>query len=396
MPLNMLMKKRNTSDILSKKYDFLIIGAGLYGTVMARELTDHGYAVLVIEKRDHVGGACYTESEEGITVHKYGPHIFHTDNEAVWEYVNRFADFKEFVNRPVAVYKGERYSLPFNMKTFEKMWGVSDSESARRIIQSQSGSCRTESVDAVSLEDQAIQMVGTEVYRKLIQGYSEKQWGRSCSELPSSFIKRLPVRFDCNDSYYDDKYQAVPEGGYTHMIERMLGGIEVVMGVDYYDPAVRLCFDCLADKIICSASIDAYYGYRYGRLEFRSVKFEEEKIEGIRYYQDRAVINYTDADTPFTRVTEHKHFDPHSDASYRYVTVITREFPCDHDENNDPFYPLADDKSMAIYEKYKRLAASDERVHFGGRMGSFRYYDMDDAIEAALRDAEMLAKKNDL
>ena len=375
-------------DIITKEYDFLIIGAGLYGAVMARELTDRGKSVLVIEKRNHIAGNCYTEKVNGITVHKYGPHVFHTDNEDVWNYVNRFAAFRKFISRPVAVYEGERYSLPFNMKTFEKMWGVNEPESARRIIESQSEKYSTDGTEALSLEDQAIRMVGEEIYRKLIKGYSEKQWGRSCRKLPPSFIRRLPVRFDYNDSYYDDKYQGVPEGGYTPMVAGMFEGIDVITGADYNDPVIRSRFSHIAEKIICSGSIDAYYGYRYGKLEFRSLSFEEEKMEGIRYYQDRAVINYTGTDVPYTRVTEHKHFDPES--ANNNFTVVTREYPCDYDESNEPLYPLADKKNMTIYTQYRKLAALDENVHFGGRLGSFRSYDMDDVIGAALHDAAAL------
>lgn len=387
------MDRQKSGEITSTEYDFLIIGAGLYGAVMARELMNRGKRVLVIEKRDHIAGACYTEDEEGITVHKYGPHIFHTSNEDVWNYVNRFADFREFINRPAAVYKGERYSLPFNMKTFEEMWGVSDAEDARRIILSQSGSGRGESRDAESLEEQAVSMVGTDIYEKLIKGYTEKQWGRSCSELPPSFIKRIPVRFEYNDCYYDDKYQAVPAGGYTPMVERMLDGIDVITGTDFNDTETRTHFSSIADRIIYSGSIDAYYGYRYGKLEFRSLRFEEESIEGTWYYQDRAVINYTDGDTPYTRVTEHKHFDPYSEAAGKAFTVITREYPCDPDESNGPFYPVADDRNKRLYKKYMDLASADGKVHFGGRLGSFRYYDMDDVIEAALADAAMLTAR---
>lgn len=387
------METRNPGDIDIKEYDFLIIGAGLYGAVMARELTDRGYHVLVLEKRSHIAGTCFTEEEDGITVHRYGPHIFHTGNEEVWRYVNRFADFRPFINRPVAVYKGERFPLPFNMKTFEKMWGIQDPEEARRIILSQSKTACIDSEEAANLEEQAIRMVGTDIYDSLIKGYSEKQWGRSCRELPAAFIRRLPVRFDFNDSYYDDKYQAVPKGGYTQMVAKILDGIDVITGADYNDPEIRERFGRSDVKVICSGSIDAYYGYRYGRLEFRSLRFEEERIDGVRYYQDRAVINYTDADIPYMRVTEHKHFAADPETAPKDFTIITREYPVAHSEENDPLYPVGDSKNIALYEKYRRLADSEGIVHFGGRLGSFRYYDMDDVIASALKDAERITER---
>lgn len=382
---------KHTDDTF--KYDFLVVGAGLYGSVIARELKDRGFRVAVAERRSHIGGSAYTENAGGIIVHKYGPHIFHTDNEEVWRYVNRFADFRSFINRPAAIYKGEMYSLPFNMKTFRKMWSVTDPDEARRIIWEQSSAACPEGTEPRNLEEQAKSMVGTDIYERLVKGYSEKQWGRSCSELPPYFIKRLPVRFEYNDRYFDDKYQGVPEGGYTPMIEKMLHGIEVMTGTDYLDPENRARFEKLAEKVIFSGPVDAYYGYRYGRLEYRSIRFEEEKIEGLQYYQDRAVVNYTGSEIPYTRVTEHKHFDPASEAALQDFTVITREYPAAHNENNEPFYPLADYKNRSFYEKYRSLAASDSRVHFGGRLGSFRYYDMDDVIAAALADAEMLTKE---
>ena len=373
-------------------YDFLVVGAGLYGSVMARELSDRGMHVAVIEKRSHTGGSAYTENEGGIIVHKYGPHIFHTDNEEVWRYVNRFADFRSFINRPAAVYKGEMYSLPFNMKTFEKMWGVTDPDEARQIIQKQSSSACPEGAEPRDLEEQAVSMVGTDIYERLVKGYSEKQWGRKCCELPPYFIKRLPVRFDYDDSYFSDEFQGIPEGGYTPMIEKMLSGIDVMTDTDYLDPENRARFDKLAKNVVFSGPIDAFYGYRYGRLEYRSIRFEKERIEGARYFQDRAVINYTGTDVPYTRVTEHKHFDPGSEAAHEERTIITREYPVACSEGNEPFYPLADEKNSKLYKKYLDIAASDSRVHFGGRLGSFRYYDMDDVIASALADAETLTK----
>ena len=376
-----------------KSFDYIIAGAGLYGSVMARELTDRGFRVLVAERRDHIGGNAYTEERDGIIVHRYGPHVFHTDNEEVWRYVNRFADFRSFINRPAAVYKGEIYSLPFNMKTFEKMWGVTDPGEARRIIQFQSASVCPEGTEPRSLEEQAISMVGTDIYERLVKGYSEKQWGRKCSELPAYYIKRLPLRFSYDDNYFDDKYQGIPEGGYTSMVEKMLNGIEVITGADYLDPENRERFGKLAAKAVFSGPIDAYYGYRYGKLEYRSVRFEEEKIEGIRLYQDRAVMNYTDSMTPYTRVTEHKHFEPDSEAALKDYTIITKEYPQAHTEDNEAFYPVTDDNNIRLFARYRKLADTDKSVHFGGRLGSFRYYDMDDVIAEALSDADLLAEK---
>lgn len=376
------------------RYDFLMIGAGLYGAVMARELADQGFKVLVIERRDHIGGNAYTSDEDGITVHKYGPHIFHTNNEEVWNYVNRFADFKSFINRPAAMYKGRLYTLPFNMKTFKEMWGVRDADEARKIIRSQAESAAD--VVPETLEAQAIGTVGTEIYQKLIKGYSEKQWGRDCSRIPASVINRLPVRFDYRDGYYDDRYQGVPKGGYTAMIESMLKDIDVRLCTDYYDPHMRGELDILADRVICSGMIDAYYGFRFGKLEYRSIRFEEERIEGVRSFQDRAVINHTDIEVPYTRTTEHKYFEEDSAVMARETTIITREFPEEYNGINEPYYPVNDKMNNEIYDRYIKLAETDERVWFGGRLGCFRYYDMDDVVESALEDSKTLAGQNEL
>lgn len=376
------------------EYDYLVVGAGLYGSVMARELSDRGKRVLVAERRSHIGGNAYTAEKEGIIVHKYGPHVFHTDNEEVWEYVNRFAAFSTFLNSPAAVYKGRSYTLPVNMDTFSEMWGVSEADEARRIIESQIREAGLAMREPATLEEQAICMVGTEIYEKLIRGYSEKQWGRRCCELPASIIKRMPVSFDHRASYYNDRYQAIPEGGYTPMIDKMLEGIEVMTGTDYDDPEVRTALDKLAKKVVYSGSIDAYYDYRFGRLEYRSIRFDEEKLEGIKNYQDRAVVNYTDKEIPFTRITEHKYFDSETDADRGY-TIITREYPVCHTEENEPLYPLTDDTNLEILKKYHELAEKDGRVHFGGRLGRYRYYDMDDVIAAALADAALLTERNE-
>ena len=387
------MDMHRTDASAEGAFDYLIVGAGLYGSVIARELTDRGFRVIVAERRNHIGGSAYTEIRDGICVHCCGPHIFHTDNEDVWRFITRFGDFREFINRPAAVYRGVHYSLPFSMKTFGEMWGVSDPEEAREIITDQSEAACKVKGKAGSLEYQAIRLVGTDIYERLIKGYSEKQWGRSCSELPSSFIRRLPVRFDFNDSYYDDKYQAVPLGGYTSVIENILEGIKVMTNTDYCEPETRAELNEIAGSVVFSGSIDEFFGYRYGRLEYRSLRFEHEKIEGKRYYQDRAVINFTEAGVPYTRVTEHKYFAAESETDPRDYTIITREYPVPHTEKNDPLYPLTDTKNISLYRKYRKLAESDSRVHFGGRLGRFRYYDMDDVIALALADAEKLAKK---
>ena len=439
------MKTKADVNIDTTEYDFIIAGAGLYGAVMARELTDECMKVLVIEKRDHIGGNCYTEEEDGIVVHKCGPHIFHTNDEEVWRYVNRFADFIEFRNRPLAVYKDERYPLPIDMSTFETLLGVSDPDEAKSIIRKQAEAYGLAGKEPGSLEEQAVSMVGTELYEKLIKGYSEKQWGRSCSELPASIIKRLQVSFGYADSYYPDRYQGIPAGGYTPMIERMLDGIPVVLGKDHKsilngtedhhgNGAVCNNTDYHANpvsqrrnsdqqyrgpKIIYTGSIDEYYGYCLGMLGYRSVRFEEEYIYGITAYQDRAVINHTDADVPYTRVTEHKYFDPGLPAFKKDFTIITREYPQDlgnkysehidplrdpeehksmhpvkSEKDPEPMYPVRSDADLRLYERYRKLAEEDnEYVFFGGRLGTYRYMDMDDVIASAIGDARFLCKQ---
>lgn len=381
-------------------FDFLIVGAGLYGATVARLLTDSGYRVLVVEKRDHIAGNAYTEVVNGICVHKYGPHIFHTDNEKVWSFVNRFAVFNDFINRPAANYHGELFSLPFNMNTFRKLWGVSEPEEAKAIISEQiaaAGFGGHEDKDdsmtkqPANLEEQAISLVGTDVYEKLIKGYTEKMWGMRCSELPGSIIRRIPVRFEYNDNYFDDKYQGIPQGGYTEMVSHMLEGIKVMTGIDYLDPENKEWLYPIADHIVFSGQIDEYFGYCYGPLGYRGLRFETEQLESERFFQDRAVINYTDRDIPWIRITEHKHFAAgRLDDSAADGTVITKEYPEKWKPGEIAFYPVNDELSRVRYLKYRELADAQSKVSFGGRLGCYRYYDMDDVIAEAINDAEKL------
>ena len=364
-----------------EKYDYLIVGAGIYGSVCARELTDKGYKVLVLEKRNHIGGNAYTEKINGISVHKYGPHIFHTNNKVVWDYVNRFALFNRFTNSPVAYYKGKLYALPFNMYTFNQMWGVITPTEAAKIINEQKKEVNHK---PTNLEEQAISQVGRDIYEKLIKGYSEKQWGRSCEKLPASIIKRLPVRFTYDNNYFDDLYQGIPIGGYTRMIERLLDGINIKLDTDYLKQ--KQYYDLLSDHVIYTGPIDAYYDYRFGSLEYRTVKFDIEKLEDNNY-QGNAVVNYTDIETPYTRIIEHKWFEFGKDENGKDInmTVISREYPSEWKKGEDPFYPVNDVKNAEIYEKYRQLAENDEKIIFGGRLAEYKYYDMDKTIEKALK-----------
>lgn len=381
-------------------FDFLIVGAGLYGASVARLLTDGGYSVLVVEKRDHIAGNAYTEIVNGICVHRYGPHVFHTDNEKVWSFVNRFTGFNDFINRPAAYYHGELYSLPFNMSTFKEMWGVSEPEEAGAIIHEQIMAAGLENIkdeddkmarQPANLEEQAISLVGTDIYEKLIKGYTEKQWGRQCSELPAYIIRRIPVRYEYNDNYFDDKYQGIPESGYTEMVSHMLDGIKVMTGIDYLDPENREWLDPIADHIVFSGQIDEYFGYCYGPLGYRGLRFETEYLASERFFQDRAVINYTDRDIPWIRITEHKHFAAARPAdSVAEGTVITKEYPEEWKPGEIAFYPINDDVSRERYFKYRELAEAESKVSFGGRLGCYRYYDMDDVIAEAIDDAEKL------
>ena len=366
-------------------YDYLIVGAGLYGAVFAQQAKQAGKSVLVIDKRDHIAGNVYTEKVEGIYFHKYGAHIFHTNNKPVWDYVNRFATFNRFTNSPVANYKGELYSLPFNMYTFNRMWGVVTPEEAAAKIEAQ----RREAgiTEPRNLEEQAISLVGTDIYEKLIKGYTQKQWGRPCSELPSFIIKRLPVRLTFDNNYFNALYQGIPIGGYTRLVERLLEGIEVRLGVDYLENKGSL--DALAEKIVYTGPIDAYFGYRLGALEYRSVRFENELLDKPNF-QGNAAVNYTDVETPYTRIIEHKWFTFGKDEEGNDLpkTIISREYSSEWRPGDEPYYPVNDEKNGALYAKYKALAAKEHRVLFGGRLGEYRYYDMDAVIAAALNAAE--------
>ena len=363
------------------KYDYLIVGAGLFGAVCARELTDAGKKCLVVDKRAHIGGNVYTEAIEGIQVHKYGAHIFHTNLANVWKYVQRFATFNRFTNSPVANYHGELYSLPFNMYTFNKMWGVVTPQEAEAKIAEQRAAAGI--TDPKNLEEQAISLVGTDIYEKLIRGYTEKQWGRPCTELPAFIIRRLPVRLTFDNNYFNARYQGIPMGGYTRLVERMLEGTEVRLGVDYLEH--RDEYDALADKVVFTGPIDEYFGYRLGHLEYRSIRFETEVLD-MPNYQGNAVVNYTDRETPYTRIIEHKHFE----FGTQPKTVISREYSSEWKNGDEPYYPVNDEKNKALYEQYRTLAARESRVIFGGRLGEYKYYDMDAVIASALNKAEEL------
>ena len=360
---------------MSKQYDYLIVGAGLYGAVFAQKAKEAGKTCLVIEKRGHIAGNIYTEAVEGIQVHRYGAHIFHTNNSEVWEYVNRFATFNRYTNSPVANYKGEIYNLPFNMNTFNKMWGVVTPAQARAEIERQRAAHFV--AEPKNLEEQAINLVGTDIYEKLVKHYTEKQWGRPCTELPAFIIKRLPVRFIYDDNYFNALYQGIPVGGYTAMVEKMLAGAEVRLGVDYL--ADKAAWDAVADKVVYTGPIDAYFGYKLGALAYRSVRFETETLD-MENYQGNAVVNYTDAETPYTRIIEHKHFE----FGTQPKTVISREYSAEWKAGDEPYYPVNDEVNGALYQKYKALADGEKNVVFGGRLGEYKFYDMDKVIEAAL------------
>ena len=361
------------------QYDYLIVGAGLYGAVFARQAMDRGYKVLVVERRDHIGGNIYTENLENIHVHRYGAHIFHTNDDAVWEYVQRFARFNRFTNAPVANYKGELYSLPFNMYTFNKMWGVTTPQQAMAEIQRQRQAAGI--TQPQNLEEQAISLVGTDIYEKLVKGYTEKQWGRDCKDLPAFIIRRLPVRFTFDNNYFNAKYQGIPVGGYTAMVEKMFAGTQIRLNTDYLANKQEL--DALAKKVIYTGPIDAYFGFRLGPLEYRSVRFETEILDTDNF-QGNAVVNYTDRETPFTRIIEHKWFDP----AEQPKTVISREYSSEWKPGDEPYYPVNDEKNATLLQQYQAMVAEEEHVIFGGRLGQYRYYDMDQVIAEALRTAE--------
>ena len=370
------------------KYDYLIVGAGLYGAVTAQQLKAAGKTVLVIDKRPHIAGNVYTKTIEGIHVHQYGAHIFHTNNKTVWEYVNRFAEFNRFTNAPVANYKGELFSLPFNMYTFNKMWGVVTPEEAQAKIDEQR---RVIIGEPRNLEEQAISLVGRDIYEKLIKGYTEKQWGRSCKELPSFIIKRLPFRLTFDNNYFNALYQGIPIGGYTKMVEHMLDGVEVRLSVDYL--AEKETYDAITEKVIYTGPIDAYFDYSLGYLEYRSVRFETELLD-MPNYQGNAAVNYTDADTPYTRIIEHKWFEFGKDADGNDLpkTVISKEYSSEWKPGDEPYYPVNDEKNGTLYQKYKKLADRETNVIFGGRLGEYKYYDMDQVIAAALTKAEQILR----
>ena len=359
------------------QYDYLIVGAGLYGAVFAHELTKRGKRVLVIDRRDHIAGNIYTREIEGINVHEYGAHIFHTSDREVWDYVNRFAEFNHYVNCPVAVYKDELYNLPFNMNTFSKMWGVRTPAQAKAKIAEQVAELHI--TEPKNLEEQALSLVGTDVYTKLIKGYTEKQWGRDCRELPAFIIKRLPCRFTYDNNYVSDRFQGIPMGGYTKMVARMLNGVEVRLGVDYFD--LIKAEPEIANTIVYTSCIDEFFGYQLGALQYRSVRFETEVLDEENY-QGNAVVNYTEREVPYTRIIEHKHFE----FGQQEKTVISREYSAEWRPGLEPYYPVNDEKNSALYAAYKKLADAQGNVIFGGRLGQYRYYDMDKVIRAALDD----------
>ena len=372
------------NDMNTKKYDYLVVGSGLFGAVFAHEAKAHGKSVLVVDKRPNVAGNVYTQNTEGINVHVYGAHIFHTNDKKVWDYITQFAEFNRFTNSPVANYKGELYSLPFNMYTFNKMWGVITPEEAEAKINEQRGEITG---TPRNLEEQAISLVGRDIFEKLIKGYTEKQWGRDCCELPAFIIKRLPVRLTFDNNYFNALYQGIPIGGYTKMIENLLDGIEVRLNTDYLENKAEL--DALAQKVVYTGPIDAYFGYRLGYLEYRSVRFETELLDKPNF-QGNAAVNYTDRETAWTRIIEHKWFEFGKDAEGNDLpkTVISREYSSEWKPGDEPYYPVNDEKNCSLYEQYRQLAGQESNVIFGGRLGQYKYYDMDQVIAEALKCSE--------
>ena len=368
-----------------KQYDYLVVGAGLFGAVFAQQAKEKGKKVLVIDKRPHIAGNIYTKKVEGIDVHEYGAHIFHTNDRDVWNYVTKFTEFNRFTNSPVANYHGELYSLPFNMYTFNKMWGVVTPEEAINKIEEQKKAANI--TTATNLEEQAISLVGTDIYEKLIKGYTEKQWGRPCAELPAFIIKRLPVRLTFDNNYFNALYQGIPVGGYTKLVENLLAGIEVRLNVDYLEAKEE--YDALAEKVVYTGPIDAYFDYRLGTLEYRSVRFENELLD-IPNFQGNAAVNYTDRETPWTRIIEHKWFTFGKDEEGNDLpkTVISREYSSEWKQGDDPYYPVNDEKNTTLYEQYKELASHETNILFGGRLGEYKYYDMDKVIASALEKSK--------
>ncbi|SFK78054.1 UDP-galactopyranose mutase [Lachnospiraceae bacterium KH1T2] len=373
-------------------YDYLIVGAGLYGAVFANKAIEAGKTCLVIDKRANIAGNIYTEKQHGINVHKYGAHIFHTDNKEVWDYVNSFAEFNRYTNSPVARYKDQLYNLPFNMNTFHELWGVVTPEEAKAEIARQTAEAAKSISEPKNLEEQALLLGGKDIYEKLIKGYTEKQWGRRATELPAFIIKRLPFRFIYDNNYFNDKYQGIPVGGYTDMIKNMLCGADVLTNTDFYEHKEELMKK--ASKVIFTGLIDEYFGYSLGELEYRSLRFETETMD-TDSFQGNAVVNYTEYEIPYTRIIEHKFFEEFGSApknSEEGKTIVTREYPAEWKRGDEPYYPVNNEKNNALYEKYRELAEKEENVFFGGRLGKYRYYDMDDVIADALNDAKELIK----
>ncbi|MDD6024175.1 MAG: UDP-galactopyranose mutase [Oscillospiraceae bacterium] len=359
------------------KYDYLIVGAGFFGAVFAHEATRKGKKCLCVDRRDHIGGNCYTRRMEGIDVHQYGAHIFHTSDRRIWDYVGQFATFNNFINAPIANYHGEIYNMPFNMNTFSRLWGISTPQEAKAIIDSQKGAV----TEPKNLEEQAISLVGRDIYEKLVKGYTEKQWGRSCTELPAFIIRRLPVRFTYNNNYFTDRYQGIPQEGYTAIFEKLLEGVDVRLGCDYLEHREEL--RAMAEEVIYTGPIDRYFDYCYGPLQFRSLRFETEVLD-MENYQGNAVVNYTDRETPYTRIIEHKHFN----FGTQPKTVVTREYPADWKPGDEPYYTVNDEKNNALYRQYAALAEKEAGITFGGRLGEYQYYDIDKVIASALGLAE--------
>lgn len=392
------------------KYDYLVVGAGLFGAVFAHEMKKNGKKCFVIEKRDHIGGNIYTERVHNIEVHKYGAHIFHTSNKKIWDYMNQFADFNNYINSPIAIYKDELYNLPFNMNTFSKMWNIKTPDEAKQKIQEQIDECSIK--NPRDLEEQALSLVGKDVYEKLIKGYTEKQWGKDCKDLPSFIIKRLPLRFNYDNNYFNDRYQGIPIGGYTKIIKTLLSGIDVRCNEDFVkllkenkviddnekkETEVTLSDGnkIIYDKLLYTGQIDEYFNYLYGHLEYRSLKFLTEELD-IDNYQGNAVVNYTEREVPYTRIIEHKWFDFGKDRHGNYIdnkTIITKEYPIEWHTGIDPYYPVNTEKNNKTYEKYKKIAENDDRVIFGGRLGLYRYLDMDKVVEIAIDTVNKLLSK---
>lgn len=360
---------------MKKTYDYLVVGSGLFGSIFAYEANKRGKKCLVIDKRSHIGGNIYTKEIEGINVHEYGAHIFHTSNKEVWNYINNFAEFNRYTNSPVAVYKDELYNLPFNMNTFNKLWGVKTPAEAKAKIEEQVRESHIE--NPKNLEEQAISLIGSDIYKKLVKGYTEKQWGTRATELPAFIIKRLPVRFTYDNNYFNDKYQGIPEGGYTKIIEKMLDGVDVKLNVDFFEHRSEL--EKMADKIVFTGMIDEFYDYKFGTLEYRSLRFEHE-ILSEENHQGNAVVNYTEYEVPYTRIIEHKHFEYGTQPK----TVITKEYPAKWEKGDEPYYPINNDRNNEMFEKYKELASKENKVIFGGRLAEYKYYDMHNVIERAL------------